>query len=1167
MLTYSQNYEDIILDRFFRHKETGFYIDVGAHDPYDISVTRKFYERGWRGVNIEPLPACIKKFEQARPGDVNLQMAVAEGKGERIFHQLEGALPTGYDASALSTFDEALARRLCVEYGLVTNKIMVQVDSLKNICKSHVPEGQGIDFLKVDTEGHEEIVLKSADFNRYRPVVLVVEATKPNANPLATASPEDQAAWHGFEGYLASVGYDFTYFDGLNRFYLAREHAERKGLFSIPVGIFDGVDYGRLERAQQESEAVIRALEAELAAQEERNKSLSSRFEKETAELNRRLAAQLGLNRSLSSKVEKYATALDAEFVERRNLAIALHARDAAARSGLLGRLLSPRVSLPEIPESLRLEKEPSGRAVHSDLKISVITPSFNSGDTLKRAVESVLAQDYPNVEHIVVDGGSTDGTLDILNEYEHLCWVSEPDNGQVHAMNKGFEMASGDVIAYLNADDYYEPGAFSAVMAEFTDETMMVYGNIEVYDEARGQWWTNEPRTDFKSILHHWEMNAFCVNPVGYFYRREVQERIPYREENGAKMDLAFLMEAAQHFELQTRKIDRVLGVFMNTRDTRTVKEQSRPGYWTPGNFAFIDELLQTQPEEFRQEYRRRQLEGYDRREREAAHGEGGGIFLPSTEYDLIADGGSEVDPGKYRLVKGDPVVVFLSHGKVGSSAVCHTLEALSKKGGWNMPVYHLHNFKQKLAVPQEEAAYHLLSGQALRRVFDDHREDLDWKFICGVREPISFLLSSYYELYFKERGEPSMDDVREALPVLLRWRNNHMTNELGEIGLAPYRTPFDREAGYTIMRQGNLSLLVFRQDMLPSLFTVAVDEFLGIKGAGLINANVGTEKDIVVNGVSYAESYRRMRETFTLPTEELEEIFSHRSVTHFFSPEEIGGFVDYWSRPGENRKAGSVKTEKPDLLVYDIGLHDGQDTEFYLKKGFNVVAVDANPECVGAAAKRFERFVASGRLTLLNVGIAREDGAGPLDFYVNEVNSEWSSFVKEIALRDGHPHHVEKVACRSLAGIIREHGAPHYVKIDIEGHDAMALRSMIEAGIRPLHVSVENGNEGMLGLLAKAGYSQFKYVQQRDVPGSRAIVPAKEGVSVDHEFPIGASGPFGEEAPGPWLGYEAARQAISRVWDPEGSAKNPDHDDARDGWFDLHARLGADAGNGGAR
>lgn len=100
--------------------------------------------------------------------------------------------------------------------------------------------------------------------------------------------------------------------------------------------------------------------------------------------------------------------------------------------------------------------------------KISVITPTFNGIATLRETIESVLSQDYKNWEHIVIDGGSTDGTLDLLRSYSHLQWVSEKDKGHYHAMNKGIERACGEVVAILNADDCYRPGALREVATAF---------------------------------------------------------------------------------------------------------------------------------------------------------------------------------------------------------------------------------------------------------------------------------------------------------------------------------------------------------------------------------------------------------------------------------------------------------------------------------------------------------------------------------------------------------------------------------------------------------------------------------------------------------------------------------------------------------------------------
>lgn len=101
-------------------------------------------------------------------------------------------------------------------------------------------------------------------------------------------------------------------------------------------------------------------------------------------------------------------------------------------------------------------------------MKISVVTPSFNSIHTIRETIESVARQDHPEVEHLVIDGGSTDGTLDILRSYPRLVWISEKDAGHYHAMDKGTRMASGEAVAILNADDCYRPGVLREVSAAF---------------------------------------------------------------------------------------------------------------------------------------------------------------------------------------------------------------------------------------------------------------------------------------------------------------------------------------------------------------------------------------------------------------------------------------------------------------------------------------------------------------------------------------------------------------------------------------------------------------------------------------------------------------------------------------------------------------------------
>jgi glycosyltransferase involved in cell wall biosynthesis len=118
--------------------------------------------------------------------------------------------------------------------------------------------------------------------------------------------------------------------------------------------------------------------------------------------------------------------------------------------------------------------------------KISIVTPSYNQSRFIERAIASVLEQNYPNIEHIILDNVSTDGTIEILEKYDHLTWLSQPDEGQSDALNQGFQLASGEIIGWLNADDEYLPGCFYTVFDFFSKypETDVFYGDYHWIDQ-----------------------------------------------------------------------------------------------------------------------------------------------------------------------------------------------------------------------------------------------------------------------------------------------------------------------------------------------------------------------------------------------------------------------------------------------------------------------------------------------------------------------------------------------------------------------------------------------------------------------------------------------------------------------------------------------------------
>lgn len=151
--------------------------------------------------------------------------------------------------------------------------------------------------------------------------------------------------------------------------------------------------------------------------------------------------------------------------------------------------------------------------------KFTILTPSFNQGDYIEQNILSVLDQDYPSIEHIIIDGGSTDKTIEILKRYPHLKWISEKDGGQADALNKGLKMATGDIVGWVNSDDYYESGIFNDVVNHFNDpKVQWVVGNItDIWDHAGIKLCTTSPVVTYKHLCE----NPDIVRQASTFFRK----------------------------------------------------------------------------------------------------------------------------------------------------------------------------------------------------------------------------------------------------------------------------------------------------------------------------------------------------------------------------------------------------------------------------------------------------------------------------------------------------------------------------------------------------------------------------------------------------------------------------------------------------------------------
>lgn len=217
--TYAQNFEDVMLWRALGRIESGFYIDVGAHDPEFDSVSKSFYERGWRGVHVEPIPEYANRLRSARPDERVVEAALGATPGAQTIYQV--------NAAALSTGIKEIADRH-KENGLTVQPISVVVSTLSILfdevgsCDVH--------WLKIDVEGMECEVLQGWGEHPLRPWIVLIEATEP-CSQIPTTN-----LW---EFHLIDRDYSFVYFDGLNRFYVHATQRQLMPLFSAPPNVFD----------------------------------------------------------------------------------------------------------------------------------------------------------------------------------------------------------------------------------------------------------------------------------------------------------------------------------------------------------------------------------------------------------------------------------------------------------------------------------------------------------------------------------------------------------------------------------------------------------------------------------------------------------------------------------------------------------------------------------------------------------------------------------------------------------------------------------------------------------------------------------------------------------------------------------------------------------------
>ena len=240
---------------------------------------------------------------------------------------------------------------------------------------------------------------------------------------------------------------------------------------------------------------------------------------------------------------------------------------------------------------------------------------------------------------------------------------------------------------------------------------------------------------------------------------------------------------------------------------------------------------------------------------------------------------------------------------------------------------------------------------------------------------------------------------------------------------------------------------------------------------------------------------------------------------------------------------------------LIFDLGFHIGQDTEFYLKKGFNVVAIEANPDLCTRGRNKFSSYIESGQLKLINKAISINNEK--IKFYIHPTHEDWSSCFKEFINTDNIELQEIEVEGITLKKLFDIYSVPRYLKVDIEGADVIVSKQLSTLESKPEYVSFETSRRDyskIFSFLLLSGYSNFQLINQQKYDGLMIENIGKEGKIINYKFELGSSGLFGKDLiEDKWITYDELLSRYIKFID----LRTLDMENLSLGWLDVHAKL----------
>jgi FkbM family methyltransferase len=466
MITYSQNFEDVMLARLFQGQETGFYVDVGAWHPELLSVTKHFYDSGWTGINLEPIARQHELLQMHRPRDLNLNVAVGDKMGRMLFFEC-------IDHDALSTADASQAEALR-NSGYDVRSYEVDVVTLASLAPRIA--SRTIDFLKVDVEGLEERVLRGANWKKMRPRVLVIEATQPVVSILDWDNIDAIRNWEHWEPWLLKQGYVFAWYDGLSRFYIREEERDLARRLAIPPGAHDHLRFPKelalvreLEEVrgdQRAKESLITTLTTEIASINADRKAkdiVLSRLNKEFAAVHADREAKGEVVARLGKELEAIGADREAKdaVLARLGSEIAAIDADRRAKDEVLARLSGEIVAID------------ADRGAKDDV-IARLGKEIADADARQKANDDTIARLGKQVAASDAASRTADEKIALL---EHKVATIDADRKAKDAVIARVKRESAAIDADRKAKD--------AVIARLGDQIVMIDADRKAKDEV----------------------------------------------------------------------------------------------------------------------------------------------------------------------------------------------------------------------------------------------------------------------------------------------------------------------------------------------------------------------------------------------------------------------------------------------------------------------------------------------------------------------------------------------------------------------------------------------------------------------------------------------------------------------------------------------------------